>query len=71
MKGLAYLFMFTFCSLLGYLMVQDAKKKIAAFVDRVDVRVVQDDFADVKIPVDKVAEAIGDSVAQRIHGIGR
>lgn len=38
---------------------------------RVDVRVVQDDFADVKIPVDKVADAIGDSVAQRIHGIGR
>lgn len=38
---------------------------------RVDVRVVQDDFADYQIPVDKVAEAVGDSVAQRIHGIGR
>jgi len=71
MKGLAYLFMFTFCSLLGYLMIQDAKDKITAFVNKVEVRVVQDDFADYQIPVDKVAEAVGDSVAQRIHGIGR
>lgn len=71
MKGIAYLFMFTFCSFMGYMMVQDAKSKITAFVNKVEVRVVQDDFADYQIPVDKVAEAVGDSVAQRIHGIGR
>ncbi len=69
MKGLAYLFMFTFCSFMGYMMALDAKKKITAFVDRVDVRIVQDDFADVKIPVDKVADAIGDSVVNRMRSV--
>jgi len=70
MKGFAYLFMFVFCSFMGYMMVQDAKAKITSFVDRVEVRVVQDDFADVKIPVDKVAEAVGDSTAARIRNVG-
>jgi hypothetical protein len=69
MKGLAYLFMFTFCSFMGYMMALDAKKKITAFVDRVDVRIVQDDFANVKIPVDKVADGIGDSVVNRMRSV--
>lgn len=70
-----YLAMMTICGMMGWLMVKDAKRRIEKAIMQVRVVTVEDDFADVpKVAskgVEKMMDAVGDSVVERMGMVGR